>query len=141
MIRKAAPNDLQDIVNLRIKAVKDLPRLLISRDRIFTLTRECVSGAQHFAWVAEKDGVIGGVILAIVHPNMSHERCCATIVELYSELPGEGVNLLREFLRWARRRPIIKRIVFNIERESDPRLGKLLARLGLSAQTIYTETR
>jgi hypothetical protein len=144
MIRKAAPADIKSIFNLGIEALENdaYDKLVIDREKTFIMARECVSSANNFAWVAENDGVIGGAVLALVHPNMFYERSCATVVMFYCKLPGEGVRLIREFLQWSRKRPIIKLIQFTLERNADPRIGVLLKRLGLNtALPVYFEVR
>jgi hypothetical protein len=134
LIRKATPADIPAIITLSLESSVH-PRLLVSKDRAFSVARECVSSAAHFAWVSEFDGVIDGVLLALIHPNIFHERSCATVIQYVGD-----EQLVVEFLRWARKRPVIKRIVFNLE-NVNPQLGELLVRLGLEQTPVYTETR
>jgi hypothetical protein len=140
LIRKATPSDLSAVVDLCIESAKRDKQLLHSRDRAVSLARECISSAPHFAWVAEKDGVIGGILLAISYPNAFHERNRVSVIQLYCTIRGDGIKLLREFMRWARSRPLIKKIDFTPE-HSDPRIGKLLTRLGMQPTPGYTLTR
>lgn len=141
MIRKATPADLQEIVDCWLGIQSKESNMRPSRERALALVRECVSSATHFVWVAEKEGKIGGVLMAVAHPNMAHERCGVTVVQWHSKIQGDGASLAREFLRWARKRPIIKSILINPEHVSDPRAGKLLERMGLNQRTIYMEMR
>lgn len=133
MIRRATPYDIPAIIALGIEALNrgTYPNLVISHEKVSAMARQCVSSSQNFAWVAERDGIVGGALCALVHENTFHERQKASVVQFYTRIPGEGVKLLREFLRWARGRPAIKIISFTLEPDADPRIGKLLSRLGL----------
>jgi hypothetical protein len=135
-LRPAAPADINQIVELGIEALETDPYegLLISRSRCFEMARTCVSGPAHFCWVAEQDGVIVGSVMAYVGPMMCYERSQANVVQFYCKAPGYGVKLLRELLAWAKPRRIIKAVVFTLEHGVDPRIGKLLTRLGLTQQ-------
>lgn len=144
MIRRAVPQDIPAIVSLAIEAVRPerYPYLVLSREKIGRLAVECVSSAQHFLWVAERDGVIGGAVVAVVNEGLWFDRREACVVMFYCVLPGEGIKLLRQFLRWVAARTIIKRVVFTLEDDADPRVGKLLARLGFKrAFPVYVATR
>lgn len=144
MLRKATPSDTPAIVSLGIEALESNPYegLVISRDRVNSLITECVSAACNFAWVSEIDGKVVASVMALVHPNMVYERNCATVVQFYTRVPGEGAKLIRQFLRWARSRPAIKLITFTIDYNADPRIGKLLERMGLCmALPVFIETR
>lgn len=144
MIRPATPHDVEKVVALGVEALEKhgYEGLVISRERCRNVAVECISGASHFAWVAEEAGEIVAAVLALVHPLMFYERNQATVVQFYSKRPGAGIKLLRQFLTWARGRRAIKSIVFTVEHEADPRIGKLLQRLGLKLELpVYMETR
>lgn len=144
MIRKATPADIEGVAALGIEALEKnpYPNMVISRQKVMEMTKLCITGAQHFVWVSENDGVIDGSVGVFVHDCMFYERKQASVVQFYCKRPGEGVKLLRQFLTWARSRPIIKMIVFTLEYDVDPRIGKLLSRLGLkTALPVYMETR
>ena len=143
-LRPAVPDDIPGILDLGMEALKNDPYegLVISRDRMFEVARTCVSGAAHFAWIGEQDGKVVAAVLALVGPMSFYERSQATVVQFYSKAPGEGIKLMREFLRWARGRRNIKAIMFTLEHRADPRIGKLLTRLGLKVELpIYMEVR
>ena len=80
------------------------------------------------------DGAIVGSVLAIVTPIMFYERKQATVVQFYCKAPGYGVKLLRQLLAWCQGRRIIRMVVFTLEVRADPRIGKLLRRLGLTSE-------
>ncbi len=133
LIRKATPSDISDVVRLGIEALNIDPyeQLRICEDKVKELARECISAPCHFCWVAEKDGEIVGAVSAIVHPMAFYERSQASVVQFYCKDPGQGVKLIRELLKWVDTRPAIKMVCFTLECRSDPRIGKLLKRLGL----------
>lgn len=134
MIRVAVPDDIPYIVELGIEALTLHPyeKLRISRERCFNMARECVSSSRNFAYVSEVDGEVKGAVLVLVHELMFHERHQASVIMFYCKQPGDGIKILREFLRWAKTRRMIKLIMFTLERDADPRIGSLLKRLGLS---------
>jgi len=144
MIRKATPHDLNRIVELGLEALNQgaYPNLVISREKVEAMALQCISSPQNFAWVAEKDGIVGGAVCGFTADCMFYERKSFNVVQIYCRLPGEGIKLMREALRWARSRPIIKMIVVTLEYDVDPRIGKMLLRLGLKKELpVYLETR
>lgn len=143
-IRPAKPQDIDGIVALGIEALKNDPYegLVISEERVREAARECISGANHFCWIAEDDGTVVAAVSAFALPMMFYERFQLTVVQFYSKAAGQGVKLLREMLRWADGRPAIKSIVFTLEHKADPRIGKLLRRLGFTAELpVYMKIR
>lgn len=143
-IRVASPADIPAITSLGLEALQSDPfeGLVISPEKVEEMARECVSSATNFSWVAEEDGEVVGAVSALVHPMMFYERKQATVVQFYTRRNGAGIKLIREFLGWARGRRVIKMICFTLECNADPRIGKLLKRLGLNeALPVYMELR
>jgi hypothetical protein len=71
-----------------------------------------------------------------------HERKQATVIQFWTTAPGAGAPLIRHFLQWARSRRAIKSIVFTVEGGADPRIVKLLKRMGLRQELpVMMETR
>lgn len=145
MIRRARLDDIDALVKLGIEAMQEVspfPNMRIDHEKVRDMAQTVVANNMHFCWVCETDEGVVGAVSAFVHDMDFYERKQASIVQFYCKAPGEGVRLLREFLRWARARRIIKMIVFSVECGADPRIGKLLERLGLSKEfPIYVETR
>lgn len=138
------PADIPAITAIGLEALRAqaYPGLVISPEKVEHVARECVTSASNFAWVAERDGVVGGAVCALVHDQMWYARKQASVVQFASNIPGDGAKLLREFMRWARGRPAIKLISFSLECDADPRIGKLLERLGLrTALPNYIATK
>ena len=135
MIRPAALRDVPGIMDLAMEALNDDPyeTWRIDRDKVKAVAIECISGASNFAWVCEENGEIVASVVALVHPMTFYERSQATVMQFYSRgKNGQGVRLIKEFLRWAKGRPIIKHIVFTLERNADPRIEDVLTRLGMT---------
>ena len=134
IIRAAVPRDLEGIVALGLEALNSspYPNLVISKDKVYAMAIACISSANNFVWVAEKDGRIVASVGAIVHPIMFYEKKQASVVQYYSTEPGVGLKLIREFMKWVENRPVIKMVCFTLELNSDPRIPKLLSRLGLT---------
>ena len=131
MIRPAAPQDIPAAVGLSIEALSIDPyqELVISRERVYAMVKECVCNAKHFSWVSEVDGTIQGGLAALVEPFLMYDRNQAMIVMWYCKAPGDGVRLMREFARWVNGRPLIKQVVYGGERGADPRIATLVRRI------------
>lgn len=134
IIRKATPSDIAAVADLGIEALKidKYDKLIIDREKVVAVARECISSSNNFCWVVEKDSEIVGAVTALVHPMAFYERSQATVVQFYCKESGQGIKLIREFLKWAKSRPAIKMVCFTLECKADPRIGKLLERLGLN---------
>lgn len=144
-LRLARPADIPRLCELGLEAMQQdpYPSQVISAEKIHSTVLECVSSPSSYCVVAvDEDKVIQGCVAAVTHEQMFYERKQASVVMFYCKIPGAGVKCLRAFLRWARSRPTIKSIIFTIEINADPRIGKLLGRLGLSESLpVYMETR
>lgn len=142
-IRQARVGDIQALVGLGVEGLQlsEDPRLVIDRDKLVALARECVSGASNYCWVVEDDdGEIVGAISALVHDMLMHQRRQATVVQWYCKVPPYGVYLLRRFLAWARSRRVIKMIVF--DGIGDDSAVRVLQACGVcEAQPAYVEVR
>lgn len=142
--RRAKPQDLDGMTALAILALEQTgyEHMVISPRQIRAHLTLAISGAGNYAEVVIRDGVVVAAVAALVHDCMCYERRQATVIQFYTTEPGAGVRLIRRFLTWARERPIIKMIVFTLEVKADPRIGKLLSRMGLKAEMpVYMEIR
>ena len=144
MIRKATAADIPRLVELSIDILKidQYEQLVIDPERVRDEVEDCVTDPTGFAWVSEnKDGIQGG-LGAIVLPMPHYERKQCQIVMLYCKIPGDGARLLREFMKWMKTKPMIRQVLYLAERGADPRIGKLIYRLGFKeALSMYVLTR
>ena len=136
MIRKATQDDIPSVVELGMEALTKTtyPGLEISRMKVYAMAVECISSERNFGYVSEKDGKIVAAVGALVHPMLFHERQQASVVQFYSTSPGEGIKLMRELMSWCKSRTGIKMVCFTLEDKADPRIGKVLSRLGLQTE-------
>ena len=144
MIRPAVPDDIDAVVRLGLLGLESdpYPGLLIDKDKVRAAALDVVSSPANFCWVNEIDGEVVAVVSALVHDMMFHQRKQATVIQFWSTKPRAGLPLIVEFLKWARARRAIKSIVFTVEAGADPRIGKLLRRMGLRQELpVYMETR
>jgi len=134
MIREATLDDINDITRLGIEALgRDRPKkLLISRDKVREMAYKCVIDDKNFAMVSEHEGEVMGAVVALVHQMLFFERSQCSVVMYYCKQPGEGLEMLRQLMRWAKAKPVIKMVEFTLEREDNERVKKLLTRLGLT---------
>lgn len=134
IIRRARPGDIEQLLALGREAMERGadPRLRISPAKMRAMAVYCLSGAGNFALVCEDEaGKIHGAVVAFVDEMLFYERRQANVVQFYCTAPGWGVKMLRELIRWAWSRPIIRAVVFTLEVDVDPRVAKLLERLGI----------
>ena len=143
-IRAATPSDIDIVVELGIEGLENDPyeNMVIDKAKVRAIAMECISSSTNFCWVAEEDGVVVAAVSALVFDFMFFERKQCNVIQFWTRRSGAGVMLLREFLKWARKRRIIKMICFTLECNVDPRIGKLLTRLGLKTELpIFAEHR
>lgn len=134
MIRPAQLSDIPAVERLAFEALsRDKPKnMVIDKDKIHEMAVHLASGNKHFSWVSETDGEITGCVAALVHEMLFFERNQCSVLMYYCKSPGEGIKMLRELMRWAKSRPMIKMLEFTLERTGNERIKKLLKRLGLT---------
>lgn len=93
---------------------------------------QIISSAKHFCWVAvDSQDRPNGAIIGVVNNNMWAQRQCCNIPLWVSDIPGEGVKLLRELRDWIRSRRAIKVAGFAPDTDDiDPRVWKLAEMMG-----------
>jgi hypothetical protein len=133
VIRKATLADVPAIVDIAVESVNQNPLpVRICRESMADTAREAIAGNQHFVWVSEIDGEVVAAVGAMSERSFWYERQQCSMMLYYTRAPGEGVKLLREFGRWVKARPVIKVAVIEMEPDADPRLIKLINRIGFS---------
>jgi hypothetical protein len=143
-IHLAESKHIPGLVKLAVNALTadPIPNQRISVNRLQGLAETCVLIDYNYSIVSVKNGEVVAALSALVHDQLVYERKMATVVQFYTLTPGEGVKLIREFLRWARSLRKIKAIAFTLERGADPRIGSLLSKLGLNSEMpVYVEWR
>jgi len=132
-IRKATTRDIPAIVRLGKQALREdpIPNTVISTAKLQATAWECVHSTTNYSWVAEVDGEVVAAVCALLQPQQVYERMQATVVQFYTTVPGWGEKLIRHFLEWAEK-PGIKAVVFMLEGNADPRIIKLLERMGFT---------
>lgn len=131
MIRPAKPQDVKAIVRMGRKALDaaGYKGLFVDPDKLLAEAKECVSSARHFSWVSELDGEVVASVVGRVDPFMWFKGQQLSIVQFYTEAPGEGVKLLRQLRKWYIGRAGIRAITFVFEGNADPRVQKLIDRI------------
>lgn len=135
-IQTAESHHIPGMVKLGIKALTEdpIPNQRISTEKLQKLAENCVLVAHNYAIVSEQDGEVVASLCALVDEQLVYTRRAANVVQFYTTVPGEGEKLIRTFLEWARGQRRIKCICFTLEAGADPRIGKLLERMGLTLQ-------
>lgn len=135
--RKAKPSDVNAIVEIAVASVSVEPALPVKIDRkaMADMVLECM-GPAHFMWVTEVDGKVVAAFGAQVLPGFWFHKLQASVGLYYTLVPGAGLGLVREFIRWVKSRPAIKIAVFELEPGVDPRLVKFLKRQGFMRESL-----
>jgi hypothetical protein len=99
------PLEIKDCPWVRVKAMTlaaaMYPELIADIDKVHWLVRDFATGQTHYARVVGEVGEPRAVLLARVDQNTWAMKKHATVLFWYSEIPGAGAALLRDFRRWA----------------------------------------
>lgn len=134
-IRRAQLNDVPAIVDLAMESVTRSPLPGVEPDpaAMADMARELVISQAHFIWVADdENGQVVACVAAQVTAGWWFKKLQASVLLFYTRRPGAGIALLRKFAHWVKSRPAIKLAVFSLEHDADPRIAKLLIRLGFA---------
>jgi N-acetylglutamate synthase-like GNAT family acetyltransferase len=134
--RKAKLEDIPAIVDIAVESVsRDPLPVKINRESMADTARTCLNPA-HFMWVAEQDGKVVASVAACVQESFWFNKLQCSVLLYYTQVPGAGLPLLREFARWVKSRSAIKLAVMELEPGADPRLVKFLNRLGFARESL-----
>lgn len=136
VFRAAKPQDITAVAALGIKALTEhaYSGLVIDETKVKDMAVACISSPSHFCYVAEKNLQVVAAVSAFVMPMVFHQRQQANVVQFYSTVAGAGAPLLRRLMWWWRNRPGVRTLCFTLECGCDPRIIKLLTRLGLTRE-------
>lgn len=104
MIRLAAHGDIKEIVDLflRLKRVSDYAFIPHNQERAMLTIRRCISSPQGYAKVsASKSGAITGCLLGVADQLWWSTRRYASDIGFFSQIPGDGQELVADFEAWA----------------------------------------
>jgi hypothetical protein len=134
--RKAKLDDIPAIVDIAVESVSHNPLpVKINRDAMADTARTCLNPA-HFMWVAEQDGKVVASVAACVQESFWFSKLQCSVLLYYTQVPGAGLPLMREFARWVKSRSAIKVAVMELEPDADPRLVKFLKRVGFARESL-----
>lgn len=103
MIRTATHSDVDGMLELmlRVKPNSIYAFVPFSKERARKTIRQCISGPQAYAKVAEFEGKIVALLLAVKDQMFFSERLEAKDIVFLCEKPQCSTPLLRDFLAWA----------------------------------------
>lgn len=78
------------------------PELISDIEKVHWLVRDVTNNTKHFARVVGQKGDPGAVLIACAGNNVWAMKRHATVMVWYSEIPGAGAKLLREFREWVK---------------------------------------
>lgn len=136
MIRPAKKGDIAAIVALAVESVsRDALPLKVAPDRMAEMAHQLIGNPAHFVWVQEIDGEVVGCVAACVQPGFWFQHLQASVLLYYARPPGGVALLLRRLSSWLKSRSGIKLCIAELEPKADPRLVKLLRRLGFARES------
>jgi hypothetical protein len=131
MIRPAKPQHIPQLVNIGVNASNEhFPQLIAQRQKIYSLVSECISGAQNFALISTDGKDVLGALLARTMDNMFAERKSSHVIYFANAMPGEGLDMLRQYKRWVQGRRAIKYAGISPAFDMDERVLTLFERAG-----------
>lgn len=132
MIRPATLADIDSIFGIAIYEVRKYENLRPDVDKMKNVIRHVISSAKHFCWVCtDSQNRANGVIVGLVNNNLWAQRQSCNIVLWVSDIPGEGVKLLRALRDWIQSRRAVKVVGFAPDLDDiDPRVWKLAEMMG-----------
>lgn len=136
MIRPATLSDIDAILRItRREAVVKYPRLKFDETKVRKVLIEVISSARHFCWVSctetNRANWATGAIVGATSENMWAQRQSCHIPMWITDVPGDGVKLLRELKKWITSRRAVKVAGFAPDTDDiDPRVWKLASMLG-----------
>jgi hypothetical protein len=135
-IRRAVLADLPAIVELAVESVsKDPLPVTVDRDGMRETGRAMIGHPSHFVWVGEDDGQVNACVAAVVQKGFWFRGTQCSVLLFYARKPGDGAALLMRLASWIKSRPSIKIAVFELEPGVDPRIERVLDKVGFSRKS------
>ena len=106
MIRPATLADLEAIFVIATHQCRGYEGLRLDKDKIRSGIIQSISGASHFCWVSENNGITYGALIGLTSDNLWAQRKNC-IVALWVSA-GDGAALLRKFKEWVQSRRAIR---------------------------------
>jgi hypothetical protein len=137
IFRPAKHSDAEAILDLAVESVsRDPLPVTISRSAMRDTFDAVVGKPNHFAWVAEQDGTVVACVAAQSGFGFWFERQQCSVILYYGRVIGSVVPLLIQLARWIKSRPVIRLAVIELEPTTDPRLMRLMRRLGFARESV-----
>lgn len=133
MIRPATLADLETVLGIaEAEAAIRYPRLKSDTGKMRKVLIQIISSAKHFCWVSvTRDDAVTGAIVAITNENLWAQRQSSNVIMWVSDIPGDGMKLLRALRGWITDRRAVKVVGFAPDtNDVDPRVWNLAERLG-----------
>lgn len=132
LIRRATRDDLPALCALALRehAQSRMASHPVDMGRVETSFLGAIHGMASAVFVSEHDGVLGGLIVGMVQPNLFNRFTTAYELLWYAE-DGSGLRLLAALRAWAGRMRAVELVVHNYAGIADPdKFNKAMARKG-----------
>lgn len=128
-IRKAVTGDASSLVDLAVRvAQKAYPEVRVDRSKVRKIVITILSGSQNFCEVVESEEKIVGCVAVHVFDGSWFLKKEAQVLMVYTEIPGTGIEMLRDMMKWYRSRRIVKTLTCCV----DFKAGHIFDRIGLT---------
>jgi len=108
IIRPGELSDKREILAIAREQAARLPKLKVDLEKMNEVIVGVIRDNKHFAYVAENQGVIVGVLGAITSPNLWAQRNSSNVVLWVSKEAPAGVRLLRTYRNWITAKRAVK---------------------------------
>ena len=130
-MRRGNIHDLPQLTSIASTLSKPFDYLRMDQNKL-RLIVEQLGSKQHYFKVIEQDGQIVALLAALTNDNLWAEKKCSMPIAWWSDKPGAGRDLLRDYRDWVRSRPVLKFAAFTPQAAWDGRTNHLLIRAGFN---------
>lgn len=136
--RRIQPDDVPSVAQFAVEGMRPhLYPMRLSPEKVKAHIEHFMRSTSDFHLAAFDGSRIVGGIAAAVYESPFWERCDATVVMCRAVVPGVGRRLIAALRAWIDDDMRVRRCMFPVEFDADPRMPRLLARYGFSgAQAV-----
>lgn len=135
--RRLEPSDFDQVTDLAIRGMRpNLYPLHLARWKVRATVEHFHRSATDFHLVAFDDAKPVAAIAVKRQELLFFERQEAIVVMLFSTVTGAGFRLLRAAIEWFRADPMLRRLIWPLEFDADPRLLRISERMGFNTSNV-----
>lgn len=137
IIRPLQSSEVDAVVDFAIEGMRaETVPMTVSRPKVLAVVNHFAQPNNDFNLLAWDGGhLVAGIAIAATE-MLFFERCEAHVVMFRSKAPGVGRVLLRHAMAWCAQDMRIRRVLWSLESDADPRTAKLAERFGFQLQSL-----